>query len=115
MIHGRIKYTRINPDLIPLLQSFKITPQGKGMGSIPVIRERIDLTNLIKILYPIRYNPLIFSELYRRSDIPHYKTFQRYVRFCTGTHLITKKPLDKQKILYFITPKGTTLLAMFLS
>ena len=98
--------------MIDQFDDFIIQRDEQVLDAVKARTRDFSTLSLIKLLYQLKHQPMIFSDLYTKSMIRMKKSFLNYLHFCVNYKFITKKSVG-QNVVYSITEKGLTMLNLF--
>ena len=105
--------TYVPIEMIDQFDDFIIQRDEQVLDAVKARTRDFSTLSLIKLLYQLKHQPMIFSDLYAKSKIRMKKSFLNYLHFCVNYKFITKKPVG-QNMVYSITEKGVTMLNLFM-
>ena len=108
------KLTYVPLEVAEQFGDFIIKQDGEVPGAIRARTRGYNMLSLLKLLYQIRKSPLTFSDLYLNSNIRMKKSFLNYLRLCLDYNFVEKEDTGHNGA-YYITPKGTTMLDLFMA
>ena len=104
--------TYVPIEMIDQFDDFIIQRNEQVLDAVKARTRDFSTLSLIKLLYQLKHQPMIFSDLYTKSMIRMKKSFLNYLHFCVNYKFITKKSVG-QNVVYSITEKGLTMLNLF--
>ncbi len=111
MMGARLTYIPI--EVADQFDDFIIKRHEQVLDAVKARARDFSTLSILKLLYQLRGNPMTFSNLYSKSKIRMKKSFLNYLHFCADYNFIKKEPVGSN-VIYSITDKGRTMLALFM-
>ena len=109
----RTRMTYIPIEVADRFSNFIIKRDEQILDSIKARARDFSTISILKLLYQLRCSPMIFSELYVKSNIRMKRSFLNYLHLCVSYNFVRKEP-DGSNMVYYLTDKGRTMLDLFM-
>ncbi len=109
----RTRLTYVPLEVADQFEDFIIERDVQILDAVKARTRDYSTLSLLKLLYQLRGNPMTFSNLYSKSKIRMKTSFLNYLHFCADYNFIKKEPVGSN-VIYSITDKGRTMLALFM-
>ena len=87
--------------MIDQFDDFIIQRNEQVLDAVKARTRDFSTLSLIKLLYQLKHQPMIFSDLYTKSMIRMKKSFLNYLHFCVNYKFITKKSVGQKRCIFY--------------
>ena len=108
----RARLTYVPLEVADRFEGFIIKRDEQVLDAVRAKTKDFSVLSLLKLLYQLNSNSMIFSELYSKSKIRMKRSFLNYLHFCVENKFIEKKRVGSNMI-YSITDKGRIMIELF--
>jgi len=107
------RMTYISVEVADHFSDFIIKRDEQVLDAVKTRARDFSTISILKLLYQLRCNPMIFSDLYVKSNIRMKRSFLNYLHLCVSYNFIRKDPKGSNMV-YSITDKGRIMLDLFM-
>ena len=109
----RARLTYVPIEVADQFDDFIIQRDEQVLDAVKARTRDYSTLSLLKLLYQLKHQPMIFSDLYAKSMIRMKKSFLNYLHLCLDYDFISKEPIGPN-VIYSITDKGLVMLNLFM-
>ena len=107
------RMTYISVEVADHFADFIIKRDEQVLDAVRTRARDFSTISILKLLYQLRCSPMIFSDLYVKSNIRMKRSFLNYLHLCMSYNFVRKEPRGSNMV-YSITDKGRTMLDLFM-